>query len=593
MSSKDFQFWTLGGSGEVGMNSLILKLGETLLPIDAGVLFADSNDFGIESLHADYEAFFREHRPNQWLITHAHEDHIGAVAALLDAAVRTGVKVPTIYAPTFACELIRDKVLDDVRYKRARKMLDVLSPIEPGLELKLEEGIKVRFLEGRHSTLQCCSLAIEWKSEDEIVTRILHTSDFKIDENIYADGVKGLSVYADAFKGAEVDFLLIDSTNAERDGHTVSESDVLPNLKKLIEKQEHRVFVSMFSSNVYRMASLMSEASSVGRAVCLAGRSFNTVHRVSQDKGLYNRYCPPMQGAEVLSSEDISRKERHQQLIICSGSQGEHRSVLNRLSGGKHPDFSIEEGDAVILSSKTIPGNEKSISRMINGLLRQGARVYWGDYAKLQAGGPIHGSGHARRDEIRAVMNVVKARHIIPVHGELRQLKACAELAEEESKKWKHSCDVHVVENLTQLKFEYSDRDQKWNFISSEALAYQGRILRFANFTAHSLDGFLKVRKKSALGGMVSICLDSMGRVKLHVAGVLPTSSKEAAQNIQSFEQSLTKWCEGQYQSLQREGVFTLNDKKLYEDQLAEDAARYIRRLVGVRPYVVCHLLGL
>lgn len=593
MSSKDFKFWTLGGSGEVGMNSLILQFGDTLLPIDAGVLFADPNDFGIESLHADYDTFFKVHRPDFWLITHAHEDHIGAVAALIDSAVRAGLKIPTIYAPVFACELIREKILDDTRYKKAKRHMDSLVPVEPDSVVNLGNGLQVRFIEARHSTLQCCALAIEWTAADESKTRVLHSSDFKIDENIYEDGSKGLSIYENAFDGAPVDFLLIDSTNAERDGHTVAEKAVLPNLKRLIEKQVGRVYVSMFSSNVYRMSALMSLSDSLGRSVCLAGRSFNTVHRISRDKGLYDKYCPPMNDSILQSPEEIARKAPREQLIICSGSQGEYRSVLNRLSQGRHPDFLLQEGDAVVLSSKTIPGNEKSISRMINGLLRQGAQVFWGDYAKVQAGGPIHGSGHARRDEIRAVMNAVRPANIIPVHGELRQLKACGELAVEAAKSWDKTCDVHVCENLTRLSFAYDDVAEAWTLLDREVMPYEGRILRFGDFTAHSLDPFLRVRKRSAQGGVLSICLDSMGRSKINISGLLPAAARDSATNLQHLEEGISRWLSNYYKTLQRDGIFSQSDKTEYEELLADEVTRYVRRVTGVRPFVICHLLGL
>jgi mRNA degradation ribonuclease J1/J2 len=471
--------------------------------------------------------------------------------------------------------------------------VESLVPVDPDTTLSLGDGLKVRFIEGRHSTLQCCALAIEWHSGDGSITRVLHTSDFKIDENLYEDGQKGLDIYENAFDGEPVDFLLIDSTNAEREGHTVSEKAVMPNLKRLIEQQEGRVYVSMFSSNVYRMSALMGLSASLGRAVCLAGRSFNTVHRICSDKGLYAKYCPPLKGSQILSPEELMRRPAHQQLIICSGSQGEQRSVLNRLSMGKHPEFQLQPGDAVILSSKTIPGNEKSISRMINGLLRQGARVYWGDYAKVQAGGPIHGSGHARRDEIRAVMNAVRPRHIIPVHGELRQLRACADLALETSQDWSHECQVHVCENLTLLNFEFDDHAERWNLIGKESLPYGGRVLRFENFTAHSLDPFLRVRKRSAQGGVVSLCIDSMGRIQVQMAGVLPESSQDSDQNLESLEDSLHQWASQQFKFLQREGVFLSSNKRQHEDNLADEAARYVRRITGVRPFVMCHLIGL
>ncbi len=584
---SNFQFWSLGGSGEVGMNSLFLHFGETLVPIDAGILFADPNDFGIESLHADYVKLFEDHRPKFWLITHAHEDHIGAVAAMIEAAAaRDDFEVPLIYAPLFACELIKEKVLDDPRTPRARRFVDRLIPIESGKVVRLAADLNVRFIEIRHSTLQCHALAFEWTHESGAVTRVLHTSDFKLDENTYEDGVIGLDAF-DCFGGESPDFLLIDSTNSERDGHTVPEKTVIPNLRHLIEGEEGRVYVSLFSSNVYRMAALLNMAKDLGRAVCLAGRSFNSVHRIARDRGLYGGSCPDLRGAELMAPEDIKRVERGRQMVVCSGSQGERRSVLMRMSQGQHPDFRVEPGDAVILSSKMIPGNEKSISRLINGLLRQGARVHWGDAAKERAGGPIHGSGHARRDEIRAVIERLRPLHVIPVHGELRQLMACAEIASE-------SCDaeVHVCENLTRLDFERHGRTS-WVASGRQTLPYEGRMLRFETFSTCSLDPFLRVRKRAAQGGLVSLCIDSMGRSQLACEGVLPSFGPANERLAINLREEILDWAQRRYQGLVREGAFQASERARFENESAEELSRLVRKISGSRPFVIVHLVGL
>jgi len=586
MTSK-FQFWSLGGSGEVGMNSLFMRFGETLVPIDAGILFAEPNDFGIESLHADYLRFFKDHSPDFWLITHAHEDHIGACAALIEAAASySDDKVPTIYAPLFACELIKAKVLDDIRAPQARRFMHKIVPIESGRSLQLAPGLSVRFIETRHSTLQCNALAFDWKDSSGRVTRVLHTSDFKLDENTYEDGVIGLDAF-DCFDGEAPDFLFIDSTNAEREGHTIAEKTVIPNLKRLIANEEGRVYVSLFSSNVYRMAALMNMAKDLGRSVCLAGRSFSSVHRIARDHGFYGKICPDLQGAHILPPEDFLRLERRRQLVICSGSQGERRSVLMRMSQGQHSDFKVEEGDTVVLSSKVIPGNEKSISRLINGLLRQGATVQWGDIAKVAAGGPIHGSGHARRDEIHAVIERLRPHHVIPVHGELRQLKACGDIARD-------ACggEIHICENLTRLKFE-TGLSGVWEIESREPLPYEGRTLRFESFTALSTDPFLRVRKRAAQGGFISLCLDSMGRVSLACEGIVPRMGDDNQRSLESLRENILDWTQSRYKYLYRDGVFQQQDRSQSENDMGDELSRLVRKFSGARPFVVVHLVGL
>ncbi|MEO5666874.1 MAG: ribonuclease J [Bdellovibrionota bacterium] len=585
MTSK-FQFWSLGGSGEVGMNSFFLRFGETVIPVDAGLLFADQNDFGIESLHADYSRFFLDYDPSCWLITHAHEDHIGAVAALIEAAAsRLNGAVPKIYAPLFACELIKEKILDDQRYPQARRFVDRLVPIKSGEPIEVAEGLTVRFIETRHSTLQCHALAFEWIDDAGDTTRVLHTSDFKLDENSYEDGVIGLDAY-DCFDGENPDFLFIDSTNAEREGHTVPEKTVLPNLRKLIASEEGRVYVSLFSSNIYRMAGIMRMARELGRTACLAGRSFNTAHRIARDHGFYGRICPDIKGADLINMDDAPRLEKRRQLVICSGSQGEKRSVLMRMSQGQHPNFKVETGDAVILSSKMIPGNEKSISRLINGLLRQGAKVHWGDSAKDLAGGPIHGSGHARRDEIHAVVERVNPRHVIPVHGELRQLMACADVAANAC-----TASIHVCENLTRLDFE-KQKGGEWGEPSRQSVPYEGRMLRFETFTAHSLDPFLRIRKRLAQSGLVSVCIDSAGRIQLACEGVSPSLGPDNERFNESLREQIIDWMHHRFLSLHREGVFKMQNRSRAENEVAEELSRVVRKIVGARPFVVVHCVG-
>jgi ribonuclease J len=587
----NFSFLSMGGSGEVGMNCLLFFFGEEVVPVDAGVVFADANDFGIEAVHPDFEALLQEHRPKRWFITHGHEDHIGAVAALFSAAAKLGISPPLVHAPPFAAALIREKVMDDARYPSAAKQLDALIEVEPDttLEFDLDEGsLRVRFIEIRHSTLQCCSLAFEWVHDGK-TTRVLHTSDFKIDGTEYPDGVRDVRAF-DAFKGEHPDFLFIDSTNSEREGRTVPEAEILPGLRKLIEGQGGRVFVSLFSSNVFRMAAIMDLAAKAGRFVALAGRSFMSANRISRDRGFYARYCPDFSRSTLMDPGEMARHPPQKQLVLCSGSQGERRSVLMRLSQGAHPDFKIDQGDVVILSSKVIPGNEKTISRMINGLLRQGAQVYWGDYGKIRAGGPIHGSGHARRDELRELLRFVKPLHVIPVHGELRQLMSCAELARETGEEWGLSPrNVHVVENRCYLDFESGSSG--WQASGRRPLPEDdGRVLRFESFTALSKDPFLKVRKRAALGGCVSVTLDSIGRARIKIEGVIPLADERSLDGLYT---SIEDWVHQQFKQLAKQSAFGAHLDGALEDRLGDELSKHIRRQLGVRPHVIFHLLGL
>lgn len=590
MNSSLFRFWSYGGSGEVGMNSLFFEFGEQMIPVDAGIVFASENDYGIQSLHADYKKFFTEHQPRVWLITHAHEDHIGAAAAVLEGAHLAGAEIPRIICPPLAAELIREKVREDVRYPHAHLYAKTIEEVE--LNKWWEHGdIEIKFIEGRHSTLQTCAVAFRWRALNGEL-KILHTSDFKMDNEEYVDGVKGPEIY-DVFDGKRPDFVFIDSTNSEREGRAVSEAAIVPNLRELFDQQEGRIFATCFASNLYRLATLLSLARDTGRAACLAGRSLQNIYRIAQKRGFFGSLCADVSGVDLLSPEELAARSGNKQLIICSGSQGEQRSVLSRLASGRHPNFRVREGDAVVFSSKTIPGNEKSVSWLINSLLRAGARVYSGEVAVAAAGGPIHGSGHARAAELRELLQMLRPKNVIPVHGELRQLRACAELAEDliHSEGW--VADVHVSENLTKLSFAWDGDATSWSIVDREEMDYEGRILRFENFTAHSLDPFLRDRKDGASGGVVSLAIDEAGRCRLSIRGVVPLRGELAKDMKEGLEEQILEWAQGKHRRLTHENAFLEANRSKFEESMSDELSRYVRRITGARPVAICHLVAL
>lgn len=590
MTSSAFRFWSYGGSGEVGMNSLFFEFGEEVIPVDAGIVFASENDYGIQSLHADYQQFFMQHQPRLWLITHAHEDHIGAAAAVLEGAHLAGAEIPRIVCPPLAADLIRAKIAEDVRYPHAHLYSNAVEEVEID-EWWDYNGIQIRFIEGRHSTLQTCAVAFRWKTQENDL-KVLHTSDFKMDDDEYVDGVKGPEIY-DVFDGKRPDFVFIDSTNSEREGRAVSEAAIVPNLRSLFDQQEGRIFATCFASNLYRLATLLSLARDTGRSACLAGRSLQNIHRIGQKRGFFGKLCADISGVDLLSPEELASRKGDKQLIICSGSQGEQRSVLSRLAGGRHPNFRLRDGDAVIFSSKTIPGNEKSVSWLTNSLLRGGAKVFSGEVALAAAGGPIHGSGHARATELRELLQMLRPRNVIPVHGELRQLRACAEMAENLVRSEGWASDVHVTENLTRLSFGWDADAESWGIVDREELEYQGRILRFENFTAHSLDPFLRDRKVGATGGVVSLAIDEAGRCRLSLRGVVPSKGALATDMKEGLEEQILDWAQGKHRRLAHENAFLEGNRAKFEEEMSDELGRYVRRITGFRPVAICHLVAL
>ncbi|MBS1984701.1 MAG: ribonuclease J [Bdellovibrionales bacterium] len=589
MAKSKFRWRPVGGLGEVGMNTMVFTFGDLCVPVDAGIAFADPNDYGIEAVFPDYREILLKERPPVWVITHAHEDHIGAVPSIFEICAQEGIAAPEVWAPPLAAALIRERMSDGGRSSEAKNFRDRVIDIEPGTTREIRD-LKIHFLRTRHSTLDTCSVAFDW-SGGERPLRIVHTADFKLDSHRFEDGTLALEDAYGVFtrRGLTPDMLFIDSTNAERPGHSVSEADLLPGLEKLIADAQGRVFLTLFSSNIQRIAALVAIGARLGRTTCLAGRSMQTAHRIAQELGIYGSRCQDLVNENLRDLRDISRLPRNQQLVICSGSQGESRSVLMKMSQGTHPEFNLGSDDRVIFSSKLIPGNERSVGRLVNGLLRTGAEVLMGDTARELAGGPVHASGHARRDEIAAVMRYLKPRYVIPVHGELRHLRSCASIAHEHGSEWNLPDEhVPVVENGTELIFESSNTS--WDLVERiHTLERPARMLRFEDFSAPSRDAFLRVRKRAASAGIVSLSLDTMGRVNFSIEGVFPETMYQGRYR-EGIDAQVRDWAFAKYRQLVPKN-FRERDETLCRE-MADDLARHFRRLTGARPYVIVHLTG-
>ncbi len=563
---SSFRWYPLGGLGQVGMNCMVFEFGDSLFPVDAGVLFADANDLGVDVVYPDYKPLLEGGRVKNWLITHGHEDHIGAVNAIFEAAQAVNVSPPTIWAPPFAKKLIELR-LNDPQNKKYIEQVDCDS------EINLQ-GVRIRYLETRHSIVDACSLVFEWKDpHSNRPLKVVHTSDFKVDPQAFADGTITQEKYRVFGPDGRADVLFIDSTNAERPGRSASELDLLPGLRKLIKESQGRVFLTLFSSNVFRVASLIQEAKELGRQVCLSGRSLQQSWEVAQQVGVLQKYFPKAkQTFSLLGPDQLSDYPDAEQLILCSGSQGEQRSVLSQMVSGMHPDFKARPSDTIIFSSKTIPGNEKTVSRLLNGLLRQGVTVHFEEGAKLSAGGPVHASGHARREEIASVIEVLNPHHVVPVHGELRQLMACADVAAGVSK-----AKIHICENGWALQFRPSQESSLWELSEEVLRETSPNILRFQKFSVSSKDAFVKTRKTMAAGGVVSLVVDSIGRINVILEGVGPESylkKHKVVDAIEDFAHSKIRDFDN-------------------EQEFAGEIARFLKRYIGIKPFVIVHFKGL
>ena len=579
--AKDqFSWKPLGGLNEVGMNCMLMRFGETVLPVDCGVLFADSNNFGIEAVFPDFKTLLETEKIENWLITHAHEDHIGAIPHLMMIAKKLGVKPPKFWAPPFAKALICEK-LNDGRYAGISTYENLINAVELDKDIEIQ-GVKVRFIEVRHSTVDCSSLAFTAKIGDQTI-RVFHSADLKIDFNEFEDGVRSLEIF-NAFGGARPDLMFLDSTNADREGQSVSEREIIEPLKHLFSTSKQRIFVTLFSSNVYRMATLIHLAERNGRKVAIAGRSMQTAFRLAQQLGSFDK-MPKFSSSTLVAPEVLATLPDDKQLVLCSGSQGEFRSVLSKVSQESHPEFVIHQGDIVLFSSKVIPGNEKAISKLVNNLMKIGARVLWSKRAVDAAGGPIHASGHGRRAELRSLLNFLKPKILFPVHGQRFQLEACAEMAREAALEWDVPLEVHIQENNDEVLFHF--HEGSW-VISGRNLGdpYENKFLRMDRFYTPSRDSFLAPRKRAALGGCISVMIESSGVMNIKLLGVYPEylSDERPFSNLsEEIENVLRAAMKKSKISFHSEGAAAF---------LEEEVVRYVRRSVGTRPLAIVQIAG-
>lgn len=390
----------LGGLGEIGVNCMAWQGPEGILLVDMGIGFPRNRipapDYQIPDLDWLED---RRSEIKALVLTHAHEDHVGAVPWFLQRC-----KVP-VYAPPFALELVRNK-LDE---------WDIdgdLRPLHPRQTLRLA-GLDLEMIRVTHSIPDALAMAVRTAHGT-----VLHTGDFRIEDAPTAGEPFQMEAFQ-RFGDEGVALLMSDSTNAEVPGWTRPEAEVAQNLEAEIAAWDGRILLTMFASNVNRLGEIEKIARRTGRRICLMGRSLHSYLEVAERARI-----APFRDESTVDPSRVGSLRDEQVLIVMTGSQGEPRSALARLADGTHPHLSVREGDLVLFSSKVIPGNELEITRMTNGLCRLGAKVVWST-AK-----PIHASGHARRDELAAVLKAVRPRWFVPVHGEYRFLKAHAELAE-------------------------------------------------------------------------------------------------------------------------------------------------------------------
>jgi len=391
----------LGGVGEIGLNMTVLEYDGDILVIDAGLMFPDAEMLGVDIVIPDF-SYLIENREKvrAVVLTHAHEDHIGALPFLLRE-----IKVP-VYGTRLTLGFVKDKLEEH----DLDKEIDLIV-VKPRDTVEIG-SFKVEFIRVTHSIVDGVGLGITTP-----VGRVVHTGDFKIDPTPVDGEVMDLRTFSEyGDKGTLV--FLSDSTNAAQGGYTFSEKEVRRGLEDIFSRARGRIVVATFASNIHRVQQIVDVAVMHGRKVILNGKSMITNTQIALELG-YLRMPPET----WLKIDSLKTLPDDRVVVITTGSQGEPMSALSRMAANEHKHIQIKKGDTVVLSSKMIPGNERAIANIINHLFKRGAEVF---YEKVSE---IHVSGHASKEELKLMLNIVKPKFFIPVHGEYRHLVYHAQLA--------------------------------------------------------------------------------------------------------------------------------------------------------------------
>mgnify|MGYP000108330203 CR=1 FL=1 len=401
MNKKKLKVIPLGGLGEIGKNMTVFEYGNDIIIVDCGIAFPDDEMLGIDLVLPDITYLKKNvEKIRGIVITHGHEDHIGAIPYVLKE-----INIP-IYGSKLALGLIENKL-------KEHGLLSVAQMETVVSDQTIDLGVfKVEFINSCHSIADAMALAIHTP-----VGTVVHTGDFKIDYTPIQGDVINLMRFAEL--GNEgVLLLMSDSTNVEREGYTMSERTVGRSFERIFDDVKNRIIVATFASNIHRVQQIIDAAVRFGRKVALSGRSMINVANVAIELGYLN-----VPEGTLIDINDINKYTHDKLMIITTGSQGEPMSALSRMAASTHRQLEIIPGDLVVISATPIPGNEKTVSRVINQLFKKGANVIY------NALDEIHVSGHACQEELKLIINLTKPKFFMPAHGEYRHLKQHANLS--------------------------------------------------------------------------------------------------------------------------------------------------------------------
>ncbi|QHM92363.1 ribonuclease J [Acetobacter pasteurianus] len=498
----DLAFLPLGGTGEIGMNLNLYRLGDTWLAIDCGIGFSGNDTPEAEILVPD-PSFIVERKDKLagLVITHAHEDHIGAVAHVWPM-----LQCP-VYVTPFAAAVLRRKLAE------ARIMDVPIHVIQPGARFDVGP-FDIEFVPVTHSVPEAQSMVLRTPSGI-----VVHTGDWKLDPDPLVGPATDLDRLAEIGREGVL-ALVCDSTNVMKPGPSRSESEVRRSMTELVASLKGRIAVTCFASNVARVETIAMAAQAAGRTVVLVGRSLRNLDTAARDCGYLSGVLP------FLTEQDVNDVPDDQILLIITGSQGEPRSALSRIAMDTHPNIALGEGDTVIYSSRMIPGNERAIMAVQDNLSRRGVRVIT-DREHF-----VHVSGHATGGDVQKMYELLKPQHVVPVHGEWRHLTAQAALAQEMGIAPVLLEDGDIL-RLSPGKLEVVDT------------APTGRLALDGNRLLPMNGGVLAARRKMLFNGMVigSFAVDEEGFVigepKVSAPGLLDPDDLESVRVREEFANAL------------------------------------------------------
>ena len=551
-SSAASSLWAipLGGLGEFGMNMMALRCGDDIIVIDAGLMFPEQELLGVDIVIPDITYLKQNKRMVRAIIlTHAHEDHIGAIPYILG-----DLNVP-IYGTQFTLALVRKKLEEHALLSTAK-----LNEVAPG-EITTIGPFQIEYLHVTHSTIDCVALAIRTP-----VGIIIHTGDYKMDPTP-VDG-KPFDLHAFARYGQEgVLALFSDSTNVERAGFTPSERAVVVRMEELFRAAPEKVVVSCFSSSVHRIQQVIDVARGVGRKVGFVGRSM--VDNVEIAHGLGKLRIPD---GSIVRPQDIRGFDPKKLVVLASGTQAEPMSALSRISVDNHRLMSIAQNDTVILSARIIPGNEKAIFRMIDHLFRRRVLVYY----EGGRNAPIHVSGHASQEEMKILLQLVKPKYFIPMHGEYRQLFQHAALAEQVGAV---SGQIFLLESGHPVEFTADGRAFQREPVPA------GRVMVDSGSLEEIADVVVRDRKHLSEDGVVVpiIAIDKhTGKVEIPpeivTRGFLPSDDGQ---------QILAKAREVVLKTIEESSPEEKMDWSVIKEKIRIDLKRYLNKQTSKRPLIL------